>query len=141
MARIVARNAAFIVDDNTGACISMSGRANTVALSWSAEAPEVTSFTETTRARVPGGLMDYEVTADLFFDAAVNQVDAVFSGLMGGSGTEFWMGPSGSTSGCVMYSGSVILTRYNMNMTVAGAATVSVTLVPRTGALARGTWT
>jgi hypothetical protein len=140
MGRIVARNASLGIDDNTGACQAITGRANSIALSWTAEAPEVTSFTETTRTRVPGGLLDYELTADLFYDTAANSIDTIFSGLLGGSGTRFMLGPSGSTSTCVMYSGCVVLTSYDINLGVADAATVSITLVPRSGSLSRLAW-
>jgi hypothetical protein len=140
MARIVARNAALHVEDNTGACTSVSGRANTIALSWTSEAPEVTSFTETTRTRVPGGLMDWELTADIFYDEAAGNVDALFSGLMGGSGTKIFFGPAGSTATNVKYSGSAVLTEYSMNFAVADAGTANVSFAARTGALTRGTY-
>ena len=140
MARIVARNAALGVDDNTGASVSVSGRTNTVALSWTSEAPEVTSFTETTRSRVPGGLLDWEITADIFYDEASTQVDSIFSGLMGGSGTKVYFGPAGSTSGNVKYSGCAVLTEYSMNFAVADAGTANVAFSARSGSLTRGTY-
>ena len=140
MARIVARNACLGVDDNTGASISVSGRTNTVALSWTSESPEVTAFTETTRSRVPGGLLDWEITADIWYDEASSQVDSIFSGLMGGSGTKVYFGPAGSTSGGVKYSGSAVLTEYSMNFAVADAGTANVAFSARSGSLTRGTW-
>ena len=140
MARIVARNAALGVDDNTGASVSISGRTNTVALSWTSESPEVTAFTETTRSRVPGGLLDWEITADIWYDEASGQTDAIFSGLIGGSGTKVYFGPAGSTSGLVKYSGSAVITEYSMNFAVADAGTANVAFSARTGSLTRSTW-
>ena len=142
MARIVARNASLYVDSNTGASTAVTGRANTIALSWTAEAPEVTSFSETTRTRVPGGLMDWELTADIFYDEAAANMDSLFSGLMGGSGTRIRFGPAGSSEPAspVCYAGSCVLTEYSMNFAVADAGTANVSFAARTGALSRGTF-
>lgn len=140
MARIVARNASFYVDDNTGASTAMSGRSNNISLSWTSESPEVTSFSETTRTRVPGGLLDYSLTADLFYDEAASNVDALFSGLLGGSGTRFKFGPSGSGAGVVQYSGCVVLTQYSFKFGVADSAQVSVAFSARSGSLTRTTF-
>ena len=139
MARITAKNASFYLDDSSATCRAMSGRINSVTLGQSAEAPEVTSFGEGTRTRLNDGLKDYELTFDAFYDEASNQVDAILSGLIGGS-TVFQLGPSGSTSTLVKYSGCVVLTDYTINLGVADAATVSMTLAPRTGSLTRTTW-
>ncbi len=142
MARIVARNAALYVDDNTGACTSISGHANTIALSYTGEAPEVTSFGETTRTRLTGGLLDWEITADLFYDEAAGKTDAIMSGLLGGSGTRVQFGPAGSATATspVRYSGCAVLTEYSMNFAVADAGTASVTFAARSGSLTRGTF-
>ncbi len=140
MARIVARNAVLGVDDNTGTSQNVSGRTNTIALSWTSEAPEVTAFTETTRTRVPGGLLDWEITADIWYDEASAQVDSIFSGLIGGSGTKIHFGPAGSVSGYVKYSGCAVITEYSMNFAVADAGTANVAFSARTGSLTRGTW-
>ena len=140
MARVTAKNASLYVHDNTGASQSVSGRFNNLTLTFSAEAPEVTSFGEGTRARLPNGLMDFELGGDCFYDAAAGNVDAIFFGLIAGSGTFFQFGPTGSTSASVKYSGCVALTEYAMAFGVADAGTATVTLVARSGSLTRGTW-
>ncbi len=140
MARIVAKNASLFVDDNTGACRALSGRANSITLTYSAEAPETTSFGEGTRSRLGGGLLDFELTADVFFDAAANSTDLVLSGLVGGSGTRFTFGPAGSTAGCNMYTGCAVLTEYTMSFGVADAGTATMTLAARTGGLTASTF-
>ena len=139
MARVLARNASLGIDSSAGACVALSARASTIALSWTAEAPETTSFGEVNRSRLQDGLQDYELTADMFFDAAAGNVDVTLAAIMGAS-TRFIFGPNGSSSGCNMYSGCVILTNYSINFGVADAATVSLTLTPRSGSLTRGTF-
>ena len=140
MARIVAKNAALGLDDNTGTCRALSGRANSITLTMSGEAPEVTGFTEVTRQRLAGGLLDWELTADIFFDAAANQTDLVLSGLMGGSGTRFIFGPAGSTSGCNAYTACAVLTEYGKSFGVADAGTATLSLTARSGSLTATTF-
>ena len=140
MARITAKNASLVVDDNTAAARSLSGRFNNLTLTYSAEAPEVTSFGEGTRSRLPDGIMDFELSGDCFYDSAANNVDAVFYGLIGGSGTYFTFGPAGSGGGSVKYSGCVALTEYAMAFGVADAGTATITLTARSGSLTRGTY-
>jgi len=59
--------------------------------------------------------------------------------ILGGS-TFVRFGPSGSTATCVMYSASAVLTEYSMDFGVADAATVTYTLVQRSGSMTRGVW-
>lgn len=138
MARIVAKNVSFGIDSAAGACVALSGRFNSVALSWTAETPEVTGFGAVNRERLPDGLQDYEVTLNGFYDAAAANVDATLSGIGPGGSTRFIVGLAGSTSSCVMYTGCVILSNYALNAGVADAATLTMTLTPRSGSLTRG---
>lgn len=139
MAKILALNASFSLDDSSGATRSLSGRNNNITLGQTAEAPEVTTFGDVTREHLPDGLKNWELRGDFFYDSAANQVDAVFSGVLGAS-TVFLLGPSGSAGGSVKYSACCILTDYSIALGVANAATVSITLTPRSGSLTRGTF-
>jgi hypothetical protein len=139
MARIVARNASLYLEDSAGASRSLSGLANSITLTQSAEAPEVTAFGESTRVRLSDGLKDWEVTADIFYAAGANETDIVLNGIYGGSSL-FQFGPAGSSSGSTKYSGCGILTEYAMTFGVADAGTGALTFVPRAGSLTRGTW-
>ena len=139
MSKIIARNASFYLEDSSAASRAMSGLVNTITLGQTAETPETTSFGQNTRERLPGGLLDYEVSVDAFFSTGANEVDAVLSGIVG-SCTVFKFGPSGSSSGCIQYSGSVGIPDYSINLGVEGAATVSFTCNARSGSLTRGTW-
>jgi hypothetical protein len=136
---MVARKASLYLWDSTGTCRSMSVLLSNIALNYTAEAPEVTGFGDDNRTRLPDGLKDYELSFDAFFSTGANEVDEVMSGILGGS-TFFAFGPSGSTSGSIMYSASAVCTTYEMSFGVEDAAKVSGTLVNRSGSLTRGTW-
>ena len=122
MARIVARNAAILCGGR-----DLSARSNSAALSITSEAPEVTTFTESTRTRLPGGLGDVELTVDGFWDSAASQVDETFSTLIGASD---WWGfyPAGTTACNYGREWQGILTEYGSNAAVADALTTSVTV-------------
>jgi len=138
MAKIVGRNGSLYLDVES-VCRAMSAQLSTITLSQSSEAPETTSFGQQTRERLPDGLLDWELTFDSFFSTGASEVDATLSAILGGS-TMFQFGPTGSTSGSIKYSACGILTKYDMKFGVADAATVSGTLVSRSGSLTRGTW-
>ena len=118
----------------------MSGFSNSVTLSQTAEAPEITSFGDDTRQRLASGIKDWEITFSSFFATGANETDVVLSGILG-IATLFKFGPSGSTSTCIMYTGCGILSEYNMEFGVDGAATATGTVVARSGSLTRSTWT
>ncbi len=122
MARIVARNAAVLVGGR-----DISARSNSAALSVTSEAPEVTTFTESTRSRLPGGLGDVELTVDGFWDSAASQVDETFSTMLGASA---WWGfyPAGTTACNYGREWQGILTEYGSNAAVADALTTSITV-------------
>lgn len=140
MGKIVARNASLGVDDSTGACRAMSALASNIKLTWSAEAPEVTSFGQNNKERLPNGIQDWELTADMFWSSGANEVDAVMAGIGPSGSTRIIFGPSGSTSTCIMYSACAVLTKYDMTFSLAGAAQASITFTGRSGSLTRGTW-
>jgi hypothetical protein len=122
MARVVARNVEIF-----GGGRDLSGRSNSVTLTFSAEAPEVTAFRDSTRQRLPGGLRDSELTADGFFDNAASQMDENLNAMV--SASAWWalfpITASGSKAGRE-FAG--ILTEYSAVGAVADAATVSFTV-------------
>lgn len=139
MGKIHARNASFYLEDSSGASQAMGGLMNSITLSWSADAPDVTGFGEDNRQRLSNGLKDWEISFNAFYSSAANEIDEVLSGILAGS-TSFKLGPSGSSSGSIQYAACAILTEYSMEFQVDGAATVSGTLVARTGSITRTTW-
>lgn len=139
MGKTVGRNASLYLEDSSSACQSMSGLLNQITLNRSAEAPDVTGFGNDNRERLSNGIKDWELTFAAFFSTGANEVDQVLNGILGGS-TLFKFGPTGSSSGCVMYTACGVLSEYSADFNVEGAATVSGTVMARSGSLTRATW-
>jgi hypothetical protein len=139
MGKLAARNASIGIDDSTAVCRALSGDVNSITLTYSAEAPEVTGFGSNVRERMQDGIKDWELTFDAFFNSDAARADQVLSGILGGS-TRFCFGPAGSSSGASMYTACAILTSYEMTFGVEDAGTVSGTLVARSGSLTRATF-
>jgi len=139
MAKIPARLASIGVDDSTGACRALGSLANNVTLTLSTEAPEVTSFGDTYRVRLQDGIKDGEFSFDGFMTTGANETDAVLFGILGAS-TRWVFGPNGSSSGCIMYSASAVLTSYEMTFALEDAAQCSATFALRSGSITRGTF-
>jgi len=138
MSKIIARDASLLIDDVGKLTKSFSGFTNTISLEQSAEAPDTTGFGEVSRQRLQDGIKDWELTFNSFFATGASEVDAVLSGILGGS-TVMSFGPSGSSSG-IKYIASAVLTDYTADFAVEGAATVSGTLAARSGSMTRTTW-
>lgn len=139
MAKIVARNASFGLEDETGACKPMGGHANSVTMSWTSETPDSTGFGSANRERMPNGLQDFEFSFAGFYDSASDKTEDVFGALGPGGSTRCIFGPSGSTAG-TKYSGCTVLVDYSIEPTVEGALTISATFAARSGSLTRDTW-
>lgn len=139
MSRITARNASLYLENSSNACQSMSGFLNTITFNRSAEAPDVTGFGDDNRQRLSNGIKDWELSFNAFFATGANEIDAVLSGILGGS-TLMKFGPSGSTATCIMYTACAVLTEYSSDFSVEGAATISGTLMARSGSITRTTW-
>jgi len=137
MTKLVARNASLGVDDSSGTCRAISGKTNEITLRYTAEVPEVTGFGDVVKQRVADSIRDVELTMSGFMDTGANETDIVMYGILGGS-TRFVLGPSGSGSGCVMYTACTILSSYEMSFTLMDAAKISMTMVGRSGSLTRG---
>ena len=123
MARIVARNATIIMDG-----LDISGRSNSMRLTFSAEAPEVTAFRETSRTRLPAGLQDAEMTVDGFYDTGAGGLDEKFNQYKGASAV-FAVFPRAPNPGQRGKAFGGLLQSYEMNAGTADAmaTTISVT--------------
>jgi len=140
MAKIVAKNTSLYVDNSSAASTAISGRTNTVSLSFSAETPDVTSFAGAGwRERIQDGLKDWELSIGGFYDPAATQIDTILFGILGAS-TRVQYGPGGSISGCTKYTASAVCSDYTVDGSVEGAATYSATFAARTGAMSASTW-
>ncbi len=141
MAKIVSRNTSIYVDAASllGASLSLSGKTNTATLTFSAEAPEVTTFGDVMRGRLAGGLMDWNLSVGGFSDLAAGQLDSTLFSLLGAS-TRVQYGPGGSTSGCTKYIGNAVCTDYSLDTAVEGALGFSATFSNHSGSMAASIW-
>src|SRR3990172_2128135 len=136
MPKIAARNASLYLDDANGACQAVSGDLNQITFTRNAEAPDVTSFGNDNRQRLSNGIKEWEISFNAFFNTNASALDEILHNILSGS-TLMQFGPSGSSSGCIKYAASGVLTEYNADFTVEGAATVSGTIVARIGSVTR----
>lgn len=136
MPKIVARNASLYVWDVTGACRSISGQTNSVTLSMSVDTPDVTSFGDSDRVRLIGGLKDWTLDFDGFYTQGASLIDDVMNGIVAGS-TYFKFYPAGSTSASPVYSACAVCTKYDLKFSVADAAGISATMQNRAGSMTR----
>lgn len=139
MGKVNGNNVSIWVDDATSACQSITGWGNSITLSWEAETPEVTTFGNINRERLPDGIQDWELSVDGFWGGDVDEIDALLSGILGGS-TFIQLGPGGSDTGNVKYSACAILSSYEIGVELEEAVTFSATFVARSGSLTRGAW-
>jgi len=139
MTKMVARNASLYIQNSAGASIAISGDLNQVSLVRSVEIPDITPYTDVDRVRLPGGVRDWELTFNGFYNAGAGGIENILWGITG-SPTMFKFGPAGSLSGQIMFTACAILSQYAADSTVGGAVTISGTLVARTGSLTRTTW-
>lgn len=123
MARIVARNATILMDG-----VDLTGRSNSVRITFSTEAPEVTAFRESFRTRLSAGLQDAEMTVDGFYDTGADGLDAQLSNYRGASAV-FAFFPRAPEPGQRGKAFGGILTSYEINAATAEAVatTISVT--------------
>jgi len=139
MAKIAASNASIGIDDSTNTCRALSGLMNSITLTYSAEAPEVTGFGSNNRERIQDGIKDTELSFEAFFGTGATETDAILNGILGAS-TRWVFGPNGSGTGAILYTACAILTSYEMAFQLEDAGTVSGTLVNRSGSLTRTTF-
>ncbi len=128
MSKIVGRNARVLLGGR-----DYSGQANTATLTFSAEAPEVTTLVDNTRARLSSGIQDVEFTLDAYFGTGASEVDADMSNMLAASVmTGFY--PNGYSASRQGYELAGVVTNYEQTYAVADAAAFSSTL----GGRARG---
>jgi len=140
MPKLHGRNASVYLEDTAGALVAFTGDGNSSTLNYSIDAPEVTGFGDNTRQNLSGGIQDYEFSMDGFTnmpDSTASDAQAIIAN---GGATRLRFGIAGSTSACQMIAACTVLTEFNVENSTDGAATFSLTCVPRTGSLTFGTW-
>ena len=122
MAEIIGLNARTLIGNR-----NLSGTTNQVTLTLSAETPEVTSFVDNSRQRLAGGIRDFELTEDGFFETGASAADAFLAATLGASAlaAAYMAGLAGSKYG---YECAALLSRYEMPFRVGDAGGISLTL-------------
>jgi len=150
MGKITSRNAYlsasfYNTTETTAASLDLSGDLNTITISQTREAPEVTVFGQTNRGRLTDGIETWEVSFDGYYTggsltadtAAIDQ--ALFD--MVSASNMIRIGPSGCAAGLVKYSGCGVLTSYEISFGGVGEPiTVTGTIMARSGSLTKGTF-
>lgn len=113
----------------------ISNVVNEVSFPRTVETGETTSFGSSAKTYVVG-LTDATISFGGTFDATV---DAQLAGIVGLDGVAFEYGPEGSTSTRVKYTGSGILTSYEVSAPVGDVVTFSADFQV-SGAITRGAY-
>ena len=132
------KSAVFKLDNSSAALVDYSAYLNDVSLSRSIETAETTTFGVTGSAKsYIVGLSDANFSISGLFDSTA---DATLAGVLGfATPLDFEYGPSGSTGGFVKYTGTCLMTGYNISASV-GDAVQATADFQVTGQITRTTW-
>lgn len=130
------KSAVFKLDDVGGTLQDLSTFINEASMPREIETAETTTFGASSKSYITG-LTDATISVSGLFDATA---DGFLAGVVGAaSPLDFEYGPLGSTAGMIKYSGTAILTSYEVSSPVGDVVTFSADLQV-TGAVTRGTW-
>jgi len=132
------KSAVFKLDNSSASLVDYSPYLNDVSLSRSIETAETTTFGVSGSAKTYiVGLSDATFSISGLFDATA---DATLAGVLGfATALNFNYGPAGSTAGLVKYTGTCIMTGYNISAAV-GDAVQATADFQVTGPVTRTTW-
>lgn len=138
MAFVHGKSAVFKLDNASASLVDYSPYLNDVSLSRSIETAETTTFGVTGSAKTYiVGLSDATFSISGLFDATA---DATLAGVLGfATALNFNYGPAGSTAGLIKYTGTCIMTGYNISAAV-GDAVQATADFQVTGPVTRTTW-
>lgn len=138
MAFVHGKSAVFKLDNSSASLVDYSPYLNDVSLSRSIETAETTTFGVSGSAKTYiVGLSDATFSISGLFDATA---DATLAGVLGfATALNFNYGPAGSTAGLVKYTGTCIMTGYNISAAV-GDAVQATADFQVTGPVTRTTW-
>lgn len=111
-----------------------------MGLSFTSDAPEVTSFGDNTVQRLEDGINDWELSVDGYVDAPNGTASNGFDLMIGNKATRVIFGLGGSAAGCPMMTACAVMTEFSTDSPVDGAVTFSMTLSNRAGSLTASTW-
>ena len=136
MAFVHGKNAFFSLEDSVPTVRTLSSYIEDIGFPRSIETAETTAFGATAKAYITG-LTDATISVSGKFDATA---DGYLTSVLGQTATIAWVyGPAGNTVSFIKYSGSAIMTSYEVSATVGDVVTASFELQV-TGAITRGTF-
>lgn len=138
MAFVHGKSAHLSIDDAAGALVDYSAFLDDIGFPRDVETAETTTFGVAGSAKTYiVGLSDATISASGKFDAAA---DATLAGVLGhATPLDFEYGPAGDDSGAVKYSGTCIMTSYEVSASVGDVVTASADFQV-TGQITRGTF-
>lgn len=138
MAFVHGKSAVFKVDDSGGTLRDLSAYLNDVSFPRDIETAETTTFGAAGGAKTYiVGLNDATISISGLFDATA---DGYLAGVVGhATPLDFEYGPAGSSGGSVKYSGTCLMTSYEVSAAVGDAVQASADFQV-TGQITRGTW-
>ncbi len=140
MAKVHGKNAHFETTDTGTTTRNLSSFLTNVELDDAVDVAESSAFGQEDKTYAQGQKGHTLRLQGQYDPTASTGPDAVLSGLANGTvTTDFIYGPGGSASGLVKYSGTGILTSYNVSSPIAGIVTFSAD-IQVSGAVARGTF-
>jgi hypothetical protein len=128
------KDAAVFITDSGGTERNLTDVATSVGIPVEVETAEVTTFNDDDKVYVTG-LRDRTISLEGKWDATV---DGYLAGLLGGTARAWKVFPAGSASGRPYYSGSAILTSYEVSAEIGDAIGFSAEF-QNSGAVTRGT--
>ena len=128
------KDAAVFITDSTGTERNLTEYATSVGIPVEVETAEVTTFNDDDKAYITG-LRDRTISIEGKWDATV---DGYLSGLVGGTARAWKVFPAGSVAGRPHYSGSAIITSYEVTSEIGDAIGFSAEF-QSTGAVTRDT--
>ncbi len=126
MAKSTARNTVIHILDSTSASRNISGRSNSVTMSFTADSVDVTGFGAIYRQYIADGIKEWNMSVNGVWDGAASNLDEIMNGVLGAC-TSMCYCPSGSSTGAIQYSGCAVVTEYSVEGVVSGAVTWSGT--------------
>lgn len=137
--KITGSNVFLAIEDPSGASRNISGLGNSITLSFEKEEVEVTTFGQSTRERLPGGLNDWELSFDGFYEPDSSGVGKLLWDIFNAGGaTLIKLAPNGSSASQPYYAASAKLTGYEISFELEEAVALTATFVARAGSMTRG---
>ena len=132
------KSAVFKLDNSSSTLVDYSSYLNDISLSRSIETAETTTFGVSGSAKTYiVGLSDANFSISGLFDATA---DSTLAGVLGfATALDFEYGPTGSTASMIKYTGTCLMTGYNISASV-GDVVQATADFQVTGPVTRTTW-